>query len=250
MQHRPERWELFVLALILSAFAAVLVSLAWKTGVTIDEPAHVLSAHLYWIGEDNLAAGDMPPAIKILGGWVSHLAGLPIPRDNPAVWSTQHEWPISLEMMSRMSHAQIHNVFFYSRLPLLVFPLACALLVWYWGRQLFSPITALLMMGVFSLSPTVLGHGCLFKNDLAASFSYLLFWYCAWRFWKEPQLRQAVFLAVALLIAILAKFSLLILVPLAPAIILVRCFTLRPIPYRLAALSLLVLFLVPYAGVL
>lgn len=203
-------------------FAATLVWLACTTGITVDEPPHLLSAHLYWSGEDTLYPGDMPPAIKIAGGWVSHFFPLPVPRDDAKLWASRIEWDIARVMMDRFKSSSLPLCFFYSRLPLLLFPLLTCFLLWWWARQLFSPAAALLTAALFCCSPTVLGHGALFKNDLAASFGFLLFWYRAWVYWRSPSTRHALWLGAGCLAAILAKMSMLILLPLAIALLLLR----------------------------
>ena len=112
--HSPPlaRWERAAFPLLLLAFAAILVSLAWRTGVTVDEPAHLLSAHLYWMGQDNLYPGDMPPAIKIVGGWVSHFFALPVPYDDKPLWNSRIEWEIARGMMDRIQDPRLNRVFF------------------------------------------------------------------------------------------------------------------------------------------
>jgi hypothetical protein len=70
--------------------------------------------------------------------------------------------------------------------------------------------------------PTVLGHGALFKNDLAASFGFVWFWYGCWRYWRSPSAGNAALLSAALLMAILAKMSMLVLLPAAPLVIALR----------------------------
>ena len=142
---------------ILAGLAAALVWEAWVTGVIIDGPSHLLSAHLYWRGADRLEPGDMPPLIKLAAGWVPGFFHPPVPYDHP-IWATQHEWLISGEMMQMMTGPQIHTLFFFSRLPLLIFPLLTALLVWHWGRQLFGPWVGVLLSLLFALEPTALGH--------------------------------------------------------------------------------------------
>lgn len=239
---RLERWAL---PAILTLMGTILVLLAAETGVTVDEPAHLLSSYLYWKGADRLQPGDMPPLIKMAAGWVPVALGLPVPPAGHKVWETNHEWNVSLQMMYDLTGPQIRRIFFYSRLPMILFPLGCCVLLWWWGRQLFSPGAGLLVALVFVLSPNVLGHGALIKNDLAASLGYLLFWYRAWKFWTEPSKRSAAWMATALLVAILAKFSLLILVPLAPLILLARG---RSLSWRDLAACALLLAAIPYLG--
>ncbi|MEK7408594.1 MAG: glycosyltransferase family 39 protein, partial [Acidobacteriota bacterium] len=237
------------LVLILIGLAAALVFQAWQTGVSVDGPAHLLSSHLYWHGADRLGPRDLPPLIKIAGGWVPALLGLPIPYDHPA-WRQQHEWTISQVMMERMRGSQIQRLFFYSRLPLLIFPLLTAWLLWRWGRELFGGWVAVLLALAYALEPTALAHGALYKNDLAATFGYLLFWYAAWKFWRDPRPLRAAGLGAALLVAILAKLSMLFLVAVAPVLVLLRYLTRRPVDLRRASLALVLMLLIPYLGAL
>ena len=237
------------MAVLGALLAAVLVRLAGETGVTVDEPSHLLSAALYWEGRDTLDPGDMPPLIKIVGGWVPALAGLRMPSRDHKVWDTQHEWPISLQMMSGLEAAEIQRIFFWSRLPLLVFPIACVVLLWWWGRQLVSPWAGLAAAVVFAMLPTVLGHGALFKNDLAASFGYLFFWYRAWWYWRAPSAGQAAVWALALLIAVMAKFSMLVLIPIAALIVVARRLIRRDRSARKFAVETATLLLCVYAGI-
>lgn len=236
--------------LILVGLLAALTWEAWVTGVIIDGPSHLLSAYLYWHGADNLEPGDMPPLIKIVGGWVPSLFQLPIPYDNKEVWQTQHEWTISGEMIARMSGPQIHKVFFYARLPFLIFPLLTALLIWRWAAELFGSWVAVLLVLAYALEPTALAHGALFKNDLPATCTYLLFWYRGWRFWQDPRLRNLVWLGLALLLAILAKMSMLFLLLVAPAVVILRYAMLHPRWPRAAILPVLLVLLIPYLGAL
>jgi len=228
---------------VLAALFGALSYQAWDSGVTVDEPSHLLSAYLYWHGRDKLQPRDLPPLIKIVGGWAPALIGLPVPYDHP-LWAEQHEWTSSLIMMERLKAEQIRRLFFFARLPLLIFPLLTAFLLWRWARELFGGRTAALITLAFALEPTALAHGSLFKNDLAAAFGYLLFWYAAWRFWRRPGAGSATWLAFGLLTAVLAKLSMLVLAPAALALVLVRRSPLR----RTVLLSLAMVLLIPYLG--
>jgi len=220
---------------------------AWRVGVTADEPSHLLSAALYWEGRDRLKPQDMPPLIKIVGGWVPRWLGVPLSPSHPS-WKTEHEWNVSTAMMEAFPPPRIQSFFFWSRLPMLVFPLATAVLLWWWARQLSGSGAALAAAALFLTEPTALGHGALFKNDLAATFGYLAFWYAAWRYWRQPDAARGALLGAALLAACLAKFSMLVLVPAACALILGRA-VLRPRPPALrAAVHLLLALSLLYAG--
>lgn len=192
---------------------------AWHTGVTTDEPSHLVSARLYWQHADRLRPQDMPPLIKIAGGWVPSRLNLPLPADLGKPGEDRREWEVAIDMMQRLQPSAIHDIYFKSRLPFLVFPLLTLILLWTWAGQLFSKTTALVIAAAFALEPTALAHGALFKNDLAATFTYLLFWFCAWRYAESPSVRRALAVGGAAALAMLTKLSLLFVIPLAPVLI-------------------------------
>ena len=227
-----------------------LVFEAWQTGITVDEPSHLTSAYLYWQGRDCLWPCDFPPLVKIAGGWVTTLFRLPLPEDLGTRGDPRHEWDVALGMMEKLPTEQIRWLFFCSRLPLLIFPLLTALLIWMWGRELFRPAVGLLLAGVYAVEPTALAHGGLFKNDIAATFGYLLFWYCVWKFWRKPRLSLAIWVAVAAFLAAIAKLSMLILLPLAPCLVLLGYAAYRKAPVWQAAVAVILAISIPYAGIL
>ncbi len=218
----PSRQEWIALAVLAGILFTVLASLAWRTGVTVDEPAHIVSAFRYWSGNDDLGPGDMPPLIKIVGGWVPRWLGLPLAEPSHPSWRQHHEWPVAQEMMTRFRNGELQLLFFASRLPMLLFPIASVLLAWWWSRQIFSRSTGMICAVIVALSPTFLGHGHLFKNDVAAAFAYVFFAYRAWRYWRRPDAVQAGLLGAAVLLGLMAKFSLVILLGAGPVVIAAR----------------------------
>ena len=225
---------------LLAALGAALFHQAGALGLSVDEPSHLLSARLYWQGADNLQPRDMPPLIKIVGGWVPALMGVPDMRTDPS-WAQQHEWPISSAMLHRMKGPDIQALVHASRLPFIVFPLLSTALLWWWSRQLFSPSTALTLAAIFAFEPTALGHGALFKNDHAATFGYLLFWVLAWRYWLVSSPGPAADIRAAALgagacVAMLAKLSMLIVPPLGIGLLLLRRAPLKHIALFLGTL--------------
>jgi len=243
---QPSRREWIALFTILATLFAALAFQAWRLGVTVDEPGHLISAHFYWHANDVLKPGDMPPLMKVIGGWPSLFFKLPVPYDYPAVWNSQQEAPIAAETMVRMGYVRSHWLYFASRLTLTIFPLLTAFLLWYWGRQLFNPTTGLLLALLFSAEPTALGHGALFKNDHAAAFTFFFFWFRAWRLWRNPSNRNVLWLACALVLACAAKMSLLILVGITPLLIALRYWR---TPLRAFA-AILATFAILYLGLL
>lgn len=163
----------------------------------------------------------MPPLIKMVSGWVPLLFfNLPLPPDIGRRGEDRHEWEVSLAMMEKLPWAGVQPLFFASRLPMIVFPLMTIVLVWWWGRQLFTPLAGVLGAAIFALEPTALAHGPLIKNDHAATFAYLLLFYSLWRYQRTGTLRAAALTGLAVALCVLSKLTLLFAAGLAPAVIL------------------------------
>lgn len=76
-----------------------------------------------------------------------------VPQGMPQLIKFAAGWGAPIPLKSRM--------FFLSRLPFII----------------FSAPVALYLAAAFAFEPTALAHGALFKNDLAATFAHLLFWF-------------------------------------------------------------------------
>lgn len=217
------RGEKVCVALTVALFSCVVLFKAWNGGITVDEPSHLLSAAIYWRGGHTLPPRDMPPLIRIAGGWASRIWPLPIPADLGKKGDERQEWLEAVVMAEKFpDHAAVRRAFFPARASLLIFPIGILLLVWWWGRQLLDPWTGVAAAAFLALDPTFRGHSSLFKNDLASTFGYLLFWFAAWRYWQAPYWSRVWLLAGAATVALLAKLSMLVLIPWALVVVLAR----------------------------
>jgi hypothetical protein len=210
-----------LIGLLLTATAAALVYQAWRLGLTSDEPSHFAAAYQYWLGNDVLRPSDTPPLTRMICGWVPRLLAAPVRRDTDG-WRRRDAYQIGAETFSALDAAHARRLLFLTRLPFLLFPLGVVFLVWHWGRALFGPRVSLMLAASAALEPTILGHGALIKSDVAAAFGALLFAWCAWRYWQAPALRRLPAVLLALVVGVLAKFTLLPLVAFALILVLAK----------------------------
>jgi 4-amino-4-deoxy-L-arabinose transferase-like glycosyltransferase len=209
------------IVLLLVLDAALLAYEAWHLGLTADEPSHFAAAQQYWLGNDVLEPSDTPPLMRILCGWIPVAMSAPVDRQSRA-WAERDAYGIGAETLGRLDAARSRRILFLTRLPFLIFPLGIVWLVWRWARELWNETVGLILAACAVFEPTILGHGALIKSDVAAAFGALLFAYTAWRYWREPSPRSRWRLIASLLIAMLTKFNLLVLVPIAIVLVLVR----------------------------
>ncbi len=219
--HLP-RWERAALASLLILLFAAVAFEAWTLGPTADEPSHILSSWLWWHGRDRLYPRDVPPLIKIVGGSAIASTPLPLPPDLGKPGDTRSEWAEAAGLFGRIPPGDLQRFLFRARLPLAVFPLLATFVLWLWTRERFGARAAFTVALLWACCPTALGHSGLFKNDLAATATYVLFGYAAWRFWKRPGLLPALLVGVTAALAVLTKFSLLFLLGVAPVVLAAR----------------------------
>jgi hypothetical protein len=106
-----------------------------------------------------------------------------------------------------------------ARLGIVPFFLLACTVVWLWGRKLLGDWGALAAVFVFTNIPPVLAHAGVATMDMAigAGIVTALFTYTLWL--EEGSLRRAVFFGVGLALAILSKFSAVLLLPVCIAAI-------------------------------
>jgi 4-amino-4-deoxy-L-arabinose transferase-like glycosyltransferase len=107
----------------------------------------------------------------------------------------------------------------FARLGILPFFLLACTIVWLWGRKLLGEWGALAPVFVFTNLPPVLAHAGLATMDMAigAGICTALFTYILWL--EEGTLRRAILFGAGLALAILCKFSSVLLLPVCIAAI-------------------------------
>ena len=100
------------------------------------------------------------------------------------------------------------------------FILACTV-VWLWAKRLLGEWGALAPVFLFTNIPPVLAHAGLATMDMAVGAGICAALYAFWRWIEEPTPRRSVALAAGLAIALLSKFSSLMLLP--PCMLAIMC---------------------------
>jgi Dolichyl-phosphate-mannose-protein mannosyltransferase len=211
---RRYRYELLA-GLLLLLMGANLVSVLWRKSITADEIVLIPAAYYYYVDADVNLIGQHPPVCKLL-------AGLPLLFLQPNEWKPekfdpagrpdQNEWDYVMHFW-RDNRPQFEAISFWSRVPMIALTLALGVLLFFFTRNLLGPRVALLAVGLFAFEPTVLAHGRVVQTDIPAAFGLLLTVFAIWRYILAPGWRHACFLGAAAATALLAKYSMLAVVP-------------------------------------
>jgi hypothetical protein len=105
------------------------------------------------------------------------------------------------------------RLIFWGRLPLLVFGLLVAVLVFFWARDLWGPAAGLFALALCTFDPNFVAHTTLITSDVAAAALILGTVYGLWRYRNHGGWRNACLMFVCFSLAFTVKFSAILLVP-------------------------------------
>jgi hypothetical protein len=191
-----------------------LFSNARRASLTNDELVHIPSGYHYLVTGNFRLNPEHPPLAKM---W----ACLPLLVVRPKVYlepdGADQEFArftvlASLEFWQR-NQLSFKKISVWSRAPMILLTLGLGVLIFVYGRQLFGARAAVLAVALFSLEPTMLAHGWVVHTDVAAAFAYLLFFFTLHAYFRASTILRALCVGVAMGIALLIKFSMVILIP-------------------------------------
>jgi 4-amino-4-deoxy-L-arabinose transferase-like glycosyltransferase len=212
----------------------VLVLFAWMIGVvtlaqrhlspTFDEQNHVTRGIAILRTGDYRLIYHHPPLANILQGLpVAWRAGTSFTM-NPQWGNPQDIWPAARQTIWEKSADGV-GIIQLARVPMLLFLLLLGTVVYLWARDLFGPWAGVLALALVVLDPNLLAHGGLATTDLAAAATIVLALYLLRRYFLQPGRWRLVAAGAGIGLAMAAKFSGLILVPICGLLLLVALFT-------------------------
>jgi hypothetical protein len=111
------------------------------------------------------------------------------------------------------------RVLFWSRVPMVLLAAALGWAVWAWGRRMLGETAALGGLLVFAFDPTIVAHAALVTTDVGCAAFAVLFLFALWRYLAQRTAGRLVVCGLALGGALAAKFSAVVLLPLAAALV-------------------------------
>ncbi len=109
-------------------------------------------------------------------------------------------------------------LFALARFACIPFSLVGAWVAWRWAAELYGPSAGLLALVLYCFCPNLVGHGALVMPDAPASAMALAAGYTFWRWLKTPTWETAVLSGVVLGLAELTKTTLVVMLPVWPAL--------------------------------
>jgi 4-amino-4-deoxy-L-arabinose transferase-like glycosyltransferase len=185
-----------------------------EDSLTADEPAHITSGYAHLRFRDGRFNPEHPPLLKMLAA--APLLPLPLhfPRDHPA-WQggPNGVWDLMGVFLFESGH-DLHRIAARARLAPIGLTVTLGLVLFLLARRWADAGTALLALGLYALSPTVLAHGRYVTTDVPAALGVTLAGLSFSRFLAAPSRPAALMAGLALGASLLCKFSTVLLVPL------------------------------------
>lgn len=185
--------------------------------VTSDELAHLPAGFTYLDRRDSRLNPEHPPLAKIWAALPLWIASLRSPDYSSDGWRRPDQWAFGLEFlhgdpegrrpvdpMSLLIPARLFMVLLGTILGTVLFAL---------GREMFGRPAAYVALVLFVFSPTLLAHSRLVTTDVPAALGFVLSIWTFRRFCLRPELVQALTAGLALGVALLMKFSTVLLCP-------------------------------------
>ncbi|TSC75708.1 MAG: hypothetical protein G01um101430_202 [Parcubacteria group bacterium Gr01-1014_30] len=210
----------------INIIAFLLLSMLFLTAVlsmkddslTFDELAHIPAGYSYLTKQDYRLNPEHPPLVKDIPALPLLFLNLNFPDESPN-WlqkDSSPPWWVQFDLGMEFIYGSGNNpraIIFWPRLAMVVLLVFTGWLLYVWTRKTANNVVALLALTLFAFSPTFLAHGHLGNTDLGAAFGALLaaiFWL---KFLDKPYWKNVLFAGLALGVALLLKFSLILLIP-------------------------------------
>lgn len=201
---------------LLGIMAILMGGSVWNESATMDELAHIPAAFGYVTQGDYRLNPEHPPLQKALSGLVSRAATRAhFPTDTPA-WQDEvnGQWTQGAIFLYESGN-DADAVIFWARVPIMLLALFFGGLLFIWTKKRFGAASAALALFFYVFSPTLLAHSRYVTTDLGAAFGFFIGIIGLLAFLESPTYKRIMYAGVLFAIALLLKFSLVLLLPIA-----------------------------------
>ena len=195
---------------------AVILSItsSWNDSLIVDEVPHIGAGYSYLEKGDMRLNPEHPPLAKDLAGIPLLFLNLKQDVFNTAFWQTDinGQWEFGRRLIFNSGN-DADQIKHFARLPILLFFILSAVLIFKWARRLYGNLGAIIALILFSFSSTVMAHSRFVTTDMAALFGVLLATYFFINYLKNRTIKNLVIAGLVFGVALLCKFSTVLLVP-------------------------------------
>jgi len=212
--------EAFLVALLLLSFVVRGALTARALSATFDESSNVSSGYTYLTQGDFRLAYPHPPLFKDLLAAPLLLFPINTPLDAPS-WENARQWDFAYQFFYTYNHNSIEFLF-WSRMVVVAFGALLGFFVYRWARELYGWKASILALALYVFEPNILAHSSLATNDLGVAAFMFIAVYLFSRFLKQPGLARLAWAGALTGVAVMSKFSALILLPIFALLLVIQ----------------------------
>ncbi|MBE2220308.1 MAG: glycosyltransferase family 39 protein, partial [Anaerolineae bacterium] len=200
-------------------FLLIFFTLALETAVsksmTMDEPVHILRGAALWqTGDTRLQYEHTPLSHWTIGSLLPLVKNLPKVDQLPD-WETIQHIPLTEQFLwQAVPSPNLSVVVLLARLPVIFAGLFLGAVLARWSQDRLSLTGQMVVMVFYAFSPNLLAHFSLATTDGMLTAVYLMAVFALWRFWQRPGWWRWLLAALLLGLALTAKLTALVLLPL------------------------------------
>lgn len=210
------RWEVAIAFLLVFVFLLQAIASMWEDAPTYDELVAPSVGYAELLTGDFGLVDDHPPFYRALIA-LPLLALRPVVRLEHPSWRERKQGPLDRYLFAHdffyRSNGNADQIIFVSRLPVVFLSVVLGWLVFRWARHRYGEKAGCLALFLYVFEPNILAHSRLATNDLILTFFIFATVYQFWRYYKNPSPKALALTGALLGLALISKFSALMLVP-------------------------------------
>lgn len=248
---RDRRTHAAVLLAFAILFSVLEVVSYRRESATWDEPVHVMDGYLSLTARDFRADIEHPPLLRM---WAAiPLLGLGIKshpeRIDPV---TPSDWALNDLFVAAHDFLYVDNdadaMLYRSRFMIVILGIVLGCLMYLWADSLFGWFSALGVLALYTFEPNLDAHAQLVTTDLPVTLGIFASVYYLWRVLRAWRTRDIIFLCLFTTLAVLVKFSGLLLGPIL-TLLLVAAVVRRRVTWSRALILAAVLAATTFVGI-
>ena len=213
-------WVSAAVVALLLVMCGQILHAVWGESLTWDEGDHIFAGYEAWKTKDFGLNPEHPPMVKMLATVPLLGLKLKVPPLQGRFFKTE-AYLDGRELLFRNEPAySARSLVFRVRMAAMLFSVVAALLVFAAGTEMFGVEAGLLGLLLFCFEPNLLAHGAYVTTDMAASCTIFGTVYAFWRWVKKPTWQRLLVVGLAAGVALAAKHSTVLLLPMLVVLVL------------------------------
>jgi putative flippase GtrA len=212
---------------LILVFIFLAVTSLLRKSPTCDETGHHIGSGYVFLTKGDFAfSTEVPPLSRYLMALPLLTLDLDLP-DNRDFWAREDRGEFVQEFVFGINRDNAGKIVFLARLPMVVLGALGGLFLFLWTKRHYGPKVALIAAALYFLSPNLIAHSRLATTDIAATVFIMCSVMSFWDLLCVTRPREGLIAGVFLALALLSKYTALLLIPVYILMLIARSFYMK-----------------------